>query len=411
MAAAIGGLDDIRSVEDGCNSHATAAATPAAPAGRAAAAAAASAPTSSRSRLFETVSSSTPRFFQRARQKAGTASILHKRHSTSSTVHSRAATAAAASGDRKMPLGGSEVNLGRRGSEKQYSNLFPCPLVKTLDLDSPEGSMSSLGLVSCAPFASSTGYALAAAASGGKQRPLRRSYQQPQRARSVQSPTAAAEEPAAQASFSTSGSCGGNRLCVNYGGGGLGGSVSPMSAVPWPRRQSSLPAYTFSGGGIGGGGGSSCGGCGGGGGSGCLSRPPSVSPAASGSRSPRAPHLKQAKSMHAQTHKLKRQVTICEDSVSIPDSVLFSRQCSRSESLRAVSAAASPQPPQPPPPRSLTPSPILRPPSSRSRHTPQLPQQPQQQQQPQPQPPPPATRLAPVLPRQESSFTVEEINR
>ena len=35
-----------------------------------------------------------------------------------------------------------------------------------------------------------------------------------------------------------------------------------------------------------------------------------------------------AKSLHAQTHKLKRQVTICEDSVSIPDSVLFSRQCS-----------------------------------------------------------------------------------
>ena len=34
----------------------------------------------------------------------------------------------------------------KRGKfNKQYSNLFPCPMVKTLDLDSPEGSMSSLG--------------------------------------------------------------------------------------------------------------------------------------------------------------------------------------------------------------------------------------------------------------------------
>ncbi len=50
--------------------------------------------------------------------------------------------------------------------KKQYSNLFPCPMVKTLDMDSPEGSLSSLGIVSglnphhVGPFASSTSAAL-----------------------------------------------------------------------------------------------------------------------------------------------------------------------------------------------------------------------------------------------------------
>lgn len=48
----------------------------------------------------------------------------------------------------------------------QYSNLFPCPMVKTLDMDSPEGSLSSLGIVSglnphhVGPFASNTSAAL-----------------------------------------------------------------------------------------------------------------------------------------------------------------------------------------------------------------------------------------------------------
>ncbi len=60
------------------------------------------------------------------------------------------------------PLLRSRQSSTSSGKHK-FSNLFPCPMVKTLDLDSPEGSLSSLGIVSglnphyVGPFASSTG--------------------------------------------------------------------------------------------------------------------------------------------------------------------------------------------------------------------------------------------------------------
>jgi hypothetical protein len=39
-------------------------------------------------------------------------------------------------------------------SQRQYTNMFPCPMLRSMDMESPEGSVSSLGLVSSAPFAS-----------------------------------------------------------------------------------------------------------------------------------------------------------------------------------------------------------------------------------------------------------------
>ena len=315
------------------------------------------------------------------------------------------------------------VTRKRRGKlNKQYSNLFPCPMVKTLDLDSPEGSMSSLGIVSglnysSVPFASSTSYTLAAARVRGSASAVahRRAFQHSQRTRSVQSPTSSyavatncfLQPPSAMGTPQTCSSCGSS-------------SGRPQSAMSsWPQRQSSLPAYTVT----------------------YLSTSPDSrsprSPPGSGasrsprsppgSRSPRPPPLQTAKSLHARTHKLKRQVTICEDSVSIPDSALvLSRQCSYSDSVtmlrRPSSAQATtmvlPQPPlqhQPstspppsqmhPPRSSLTPSPqptFLQPSAA----------VPQQQQVPsRPRTPDMRHRMEQTLPRQESSFTQEEINR
>lgn len=178
-----------------------------------------------------------------------------------------------------------ESKSARSKPRRQHSNLFPCPLVKTLDLDSPDGSLSSLGIVSglnhySVPFASSTSYTLSC------QQQKRQQRKMPPRAKSVQSPSQA-------------------QVVMPY---------SPMMPS-WPARQQSLPTCT-------------------------ITPEPSISEQGLGarkvspnSRSPRTPTLKQAKSLHAQTHKLKRQVTICEDSVSIPDSQLFlSRQCSYSDS-------------------------------------------------------------------------------
>lgn len=42
----------------------------------------------------------------------------------------------------------------RRMPQRQYSNAFPCPMIRSETLESPEGSVSSLGLVHSSPFAS-----------------------------------------------------------------------------------------------------------------------------------------------------------------------------------------------------------------------------------------------------------------
>lgn len=161
-----------------------------------------------------------------------------------------------------------EVPTGER--RRKHSNLFPCPLVKTLDLDSPDGSLSSLGIVSGlnhynVPFASSTSYTLAC-----QQQMRRRRRGMPTRAKSVQSPSHHAV------------------------------AFTP-STPSWLQRQQSLPTCT-------------------------ITPSPSPNPTATGStgpspayssmrvspisRSPRSPMLKQAKSMHAQTHKVIVQTSI-----------------------------------------------------------------------------------------------------
>ncbi len=84
-------------------------------------------------------------------------------------LKSRQSSTASASGAGGGGGGGGGVSTSSSTSKmrKQYSNLFPCPMVKTLDMDSPEGSLSSLGIVSglnphhVGPFASSTSAALA----------------------------------------------------------------------------------------------------------------------------------------------------------------------------------------------------------------------------------------------------------
>jgi hypothetical protein len=96
-----------------------------------------------------------------------------------------------------------------------------------------------------------------------------------------------------------------------------------------------------------------------------------------------------ARSMHAQTHKLKRQVTICEDSVSIAESVRSGSVRKRLDSARRVSASPSPVPLQrvsSPPPVVVEEDVFL---EEGQTH---------------------AQRMA-LLPRQESSFTQEEIHR
>ena len=240
-------------------------------------------------------------------------------------------------------------------ASKRKGHLFPCPMVKTLDLDSLEGSPSSLGIVSglnyySVPFASSTSFTLAC-----QQQRRRRGI--PKRAKSVQSPTGT----------------GSARLFPS--------GISGAGRAAWPQRQASLPIPEINE-------------------SSSNNRSPSISPRyldsnamgtpsslriSPASRSPQARALRPARSMHAQTHKLKRQVTICEDSVSIPDSQLFlSRQASVADSaclggsVQQLSQAPSPQ---------LQPS------------TPKV------------SPKPSPNRQQTILPRQESSFTQEEINR
>ena len=51
----------------------------------------------------------------------------------------------------------STLSLNQRSKKKpqrQFSNAFPCPIIRSETLDSPEGSVSSLGLVHSTPFAS-----------------------------------------------------------------------------------------------------------------------------------------------------------------------------------------------------------------------------------------------------------------
>ncbi len=132
-------------------------------------------------------------------------------------------------------------------------------------------------------------------------------------------------------------------------------SGPPSAAQPSPSlagagwgRQASLPVYSFleQRGTFGGGMTLNNAAVGGGGGcnnhsSGSISPSPAsiFSGVSSSTRSPRPPPLsKQAKSLHAQTHKLRRQVTICEDSISIADSALMSRQGSRSDSRASLIA-------------------------------------------------------------------------
>lgn len=52
-----------------------------------------------------------------------------------------------------LQAGGGGGNKKKR-PQRQYSNAFPCPMIRSDTLDSPEGSVSSLGLVHSAPFAS-----------------------------------------------------------------------------------------------------------------------------------------------------------------------------------------------------------------------------------------------------------------
>ena len=42
----------------------------------------------------------------------------------------------------------------KKPTQRQYSNVFPCPMIRSELLDSPEGSASTLGLVHSSPFAS-----------------------------------------------------------------------------------------------------------------------------------------------------------------------------------------------------------------------------------------------------------------
>jgi len=287
--------------------------------------------------------------------------------------------------NNKSPVGVSSSGLKMR---RQYSNLFPCPLVKTLDLDSPpEGSLSSLGLVHSlhgGPFASSGQYYYVRPRSRAARRPGKLSS----RARSVQSPTSAGPlaplaPPAASGSgmylsvaqprLSVSGPPSRHRSREEEEYEYVVASAEPAPVGSWPQRQSSLPSYAHH-------------------------RVNNTSPAppanavnsrgASPGKGPspvRSPRLKAAKSLHAQTHKLRRQVTICEDSLC--GSAAVSRQASVIDSplphpvspvFEAGPAATSPQP--------SPAAPHLPPPSAV-----------------------PARLVA--LPRQESSFTYEEINR
>ena len=45
-------------------------------------------------------------------------------------------------------------NQKKKKPQRQYSNAFPCPIIRSETLESPEGSVSSLGLVHSSPFAS-----------------------------------------------------------------------------------------------------------------------------------------------------------------------------------------------------------------------------------------------------------------
>ena len=75
-------------------------------------------------------------------------------------ITAEADTGKSASASKARPnkfFGGLSVSPNSRKKPKpqrQYSNMFPCPMIRSVDLDSPEGSVSSLGLVNSAPFAS-----------------------------------------------------------------------------------------------------------------------------------------------------------------------------------------------------------------------------------------------------------------
>lgn len=71
-------------------------------------------------------------------------------------------------------------NKRKTKPQRQHSSMFPCPLIRSVDLESPEGSVSSLGLVSTGAFAS-------AAVTSVHARRARVAYDR--RSRSVQSPT------------------------------------------------------------------------------------------------------------------------------------------------------------------------------------------------------------------------------
>ena len=48
----------------------------------------------------------------------------------------------------------SKTKNGRKPSKTIKTNVFPCPMIESFDLGSPEGSVSNLGLVNSSPFAS-----------------------------------------------------------------------------------------------------------------------------------------------------------------------------------------------------------------------------------------------------------------
>ncbi len=67
-----------------------------------------------------------------------------------------AATSVSPSPNAKRRKFLSTLSLGsqkKKRPQRQYSNAFPCPIIRSDTLDSPEGSMSSLGLVHSTPFA------------------------------------------------------------------------------------------------------------------------------------------------------------------------------------------------------------------------------------------------------------------
>ena len=212
--------------------------------------------------------------------------------------------------DRNVDSHISPPSLSLSLSPQQYSNAFPCPLVKTLDLDSPPaevGSLSSLGILSCSISQSSSvcsGIHVNGGGAGGgiinrggnrnprpssasRARSMQGSRQNstsPQRSQDV----ASAAEVVGVASFRQ------NSLpttATNGGGGcGCGSKSRTPSSRGSPSPSRSPPSMAAAAG------------------LGSVFPVPSLPQAATAPTQPQPPKLNYARSIYSKTHKLRRQV-------------------------------------------------------------------------------------------------------